>query len=47
MSTEPLSTTQIDQLPVSVYATNKALGAAAADEAAEVIRAAVAARRRR
>jgi glucosamine-6-phosphate deaminase len=44
MSTEPLSTTQIDQLPVSVYATNEALGAAAADEAAEVIRAAVAAR---
>ena len=44
MSTQPLHTTQIDQLPVSVYATNEALGAAAADEAAEVIRAAVAAR---
>ena len=44
MSTQPLYTTQIDQLPVSVYATNEALGAAAADEAAEVIRAAVAAR---
>jgi len=44
MSTQPLSTTQIDQLPVSVYATNEALGAAAADEAAEVIRAAVASR---
>ena len=41
MSTQPLYTTQIDQLPVSVYATNEALGAAAADEAAEVIRAAV------
>jgi glucosamine-6-phosphate deaminase len=44
MSTQPLYTTQIDQLSVSVYATNEALGAAAADEAAEVIRAAVAAR---
>ncbi len=44
MSTQPLHTTQFDQLPVSVYATNEALGAAAAGEAAEVIRAAVAAR---
>ena len=44
MSSELLSSTQVDQLPVSVYATNEALGAAAADEAAEVIRAAVAAR---
>ena len=44
MSTQPLFTTQIDQLPVSVYATNEALGAAAAVEAAEIIREAVAAR---
>ena len=44
MSTQPLHTTQIDQLPVSVYATNEALGAAAADEAAEIIRGAVTAR---
>ena len=29
MSTQPLYTTQIDQLPVSVYATNEALGGAA------------------
>ena len=41
MSTQPLFTTQIDQLPVSIYATNEALGAAAAAEAAEAIRAAV------
>jgi glucosamine-6-phosphate deaminase len=41
MSTQPLHTTQIDQLPVSVYASNEALGTAAAAEAAEVIRAAV------
>ncbi len=44
MPTQPLRTTQYDQLPVSIYATNEALGAAAAAEAAEVIRAAVAAR---
>ena len=44
MSTQPLRTTQIDQLPVSVYATNEAMGAAAAGEAAEIIREAVAAR---
>ena len=44
MTTQPLHATQIDQLPVSVYATNEALGAAAAAEAAEIIRAAVAAR---
>jgi len=41
MSTQLLHTTQIDQLPVSVYASNEALGAAAAAEAAQVIRAAV------
>jgi glucosamine-6-phosphate deaminase len=35
---------QFDQLPVSVYETNEALGAAAADEAAQIIRDAVAAR---
>jgi glucosamine-6-phosphate deaminase len=44
MSTEAVYTTQVDQLPVSVYETNEALGAAAAAEAAEVIRDAVAAR---
>jgi len=44
MSTQPVHTIQIDQLPVSVYATNEALGAAAAAEAAETIRVAVAAR---
>ncbi len=44
MTTHPLYTTQIDQLPVSVYASNDALGAAAAAEAAAIIRAAVAAR---
>jgi glucosamine-6-phosphate deaminase len=44
MSTQPLHTTQIDQLPVSVYVSNKAMGAAAAVEAAEIIRAAVAER---
>jgi glucosamine-6-phosphate deaminase len=44
MSTQPLRTTTIDQLPVGIYATNQALGAAAADEAAQVIRDAVAAR---
>jgi glucosamine-6-phosphate deaminase len=44
MSTQPLYTRQIDQLPVSVYASHEALGVAAADEAAEIIRAAVAAR---
>jgi glucosamine-6-phosphate deaminase len=44
MSSEPVSSIQVDQLPVSVYATNAALGAAAATEAAEIIRAAVAAR---
>jgi glucosamine-6-phosphate deaminase len=36
--------TQIDQLPVSVYATNETLGAAAAAEGAEIIRDAVATR---
>jgi glucosamine-6-phosphate deaminase len=45
MSTQPLHTSQIDQLLVSVYATNEALGAAAAAEAAEIIRDAVATRR--
>jgi glucosamine-6-phosphate deaminase len=44
MSTQPLYTTQFDQLQVSVYASNEDLGAAAADEAAEVIRAAPEAR---
>ncbi len=44
MSTQLLSSTRVDQLPVSVYATNEALGTAAAAEAAEVVRAAVAAR---
>ena len=37
MSTQPLHTTQIDQLPVSIYASNEALGAAAAAEAADII----------
>lgn len=44
MTTQPLFETQIDQLPVSVYATNEALGAAAAAEAAGVIQQAVATR---
>ena len=44
MATEALRTTQVEQLPVSVYATNQALGEAAAAEAAEVIRDAVAKR---
>jgi glucosamine-6-phosphate deaminase len=44
MSTQPLQTTQIDDLLVSVYASNEELGAAAAVEAAEIIGAAVAAR---
>jgi glucosamine-6-phosphate deaminase len=44
MSTQPLHTTVVDQLPVSVYGSNEELGAAAAVEAAEIIRAAVAAR---
>lgn len=44
MSTQPLYETQIDDLPVSVYATNEALGAAAAAEASQIIRDAVAAR---
>ena len=41
MSTQPLHTTQIDQLPVDVFASNDALGAASASEAAAVIRTAV------
>ncbi len=44
MSTQPFHTTQFDRLPVSVFATNEALGAAAAAQAAQIIRAAVAAR---
>ncbi len=44
MSTEPLHTIQIDQLPVSVYDSNEAMGRAAAVAAAEVIRSAVAQR---
>ena len=41
MSSQPLHSTKIDQLPVSVYDSNEALGAAAASEAAKAIRAAV------
>lgn len=44
MTAKSMHTTVVDQLPVSVYATNAALGAAAADEAATIIRDAVAAR---
>lgn len=33
--------TQIDQLPITVYATNEQLGAAAAEQASQVIRAAI------
>lgn len=44
MTAKSIRTTVVDQLPVSVYATNAALGAAAADEAATIIRDAVAAR---
>jgi glucosamine-6-phosphate deaminase len=36
--------TQIDQLPIAIYATNEELGRAAAAEAADVIRSAIAAR---
>lgn len=39
--TDPIFTTTIDQLPVSVYETNEQLGAAAAAEASAVIRRAV------
>ena len=38
-------TTKIDQLPITIYQTNEELGRAAANEAAEVIRAAIATRR--
>jgi glucosamine-6-phosphate deaminase len=44
MLTQPLDTTVIDQLQVSVYGSNEELGAASAVEAAEIILAAVAAR---
>ncbi len=44
MPTQPLYETQVDQLPVSVYPTNDALGAAAALEAAGILKAAVAER---
>ena len=41
MTYNPIFTTTVGQLPVTVYRTNEALGAAAAAEAAAVIRAAV------
>lgn len=41
MTYNPIYTTTVGQLPVTVYRTNEALGAAAAAEAAAVIRAAV------
>ncbi len=41
MTSNPIYTTTVGQLPVTVYRTNEALGAAAAAEAAAVIRAAV------
>jgi glucosamine-6-phosphate deaminase len=44
MTDSPLKTMQVGKLPVSVYATNEALGAAAAAEAAEILRTAVAER---
>ncbi len=44
MTTQPIYATTIEQLPVSVYATNAALGMAAAKEAAELLAAAVAER---
>jgi glucosamine-6-phosphate deaminase len=44
MTIQSLYATQIGELPVGVYASNEDLGAAAAVEAAEAIRAAVAAR---
>ena len=44
MTSDPIYTTTVGKLPVAVYDTNDALGAAAAAEAAAIIRAAVAAR---
>lgn len=41
---EPVRTMQVDSLPVAVYTSNAALGAAAAQEAREIMRAAIAAR---
>lgn len=41
---QPTKTLQIDQLPVAIYPSNAALGAAAAQAAREIIRAAIAAR---
>jgi glucosamine-6-phosphate deaminase len=44
MTSQPLFRTQYDALPVSIYRTNAELGQAAAAEAAEIIREAVAER---
>ncbi len=41
MSPKPIYETQVELLPVSVFQTNEELGAAAAQEASEIIRAAV------
>ncbi|GIK71933.1 MAG: glucosamine-6-phosphate deaminase [Chloroflexota bacterium] len=43
-TTQPLRTFQVDRLPVAVYASNAALGAAAAEDARRLIQAAIAAR---
>ena len=42
MNTQAILTTQIESLPISVYETNEAMGRAAALEAAEIIKAAIA-----
>ena len=41
MTIEPMQETKLQDLPISIYRTNKELGAAAAQEAAEVIQRAV------
>lgn len=41
-ATQPLRTFQVDRLPVAVYASNAALGAAAAEDARRLIQAAIA-----
>lgn len=44
MSPKPIYETQVEQLPVSVFQTNEEMGATAAQDAAQVIQAAVSAR---
>ncbi len=44
MNGRPIHETKIDQLPISIYSSNEQLGSAAAAEAADVIRRAIAAR---